>query len=343
MQHMKWIVALLWLLALLLAGWTLRQLPFAAIGSTISALAITDWLWWILLNAVILLLAALRWDFVTRALGSKLALGLLFRLRQAGSAVSFLTPGPHFGGEPLQLYWLYRHGRLPLHRAMLSLGLDRFFEMFTNFSVLLAGVLMLATTSTLAARDSLQIITVLSLTLLAMLAAALVVLRQPQWLTTRFEALAQRWRQHQRLSRIDSQWQQLGAELRTAVTTQRPRLLLALVLSILGWIALLAELQLLLHFLGLALTPAAFILLIVAMRLAMLLPMPGGIGSIEAALLWSFQLLQLPAAAAIGLIALTRLRDAVVLLIGLYCLYLGRNHPGRSDLEHTNADNPPRH
>ena len=101
--------------------------------------------------------------------------------------------------------------------------------------------------------------------------------------------------------------------------------------------------QLLLHFLGLVLTPAAFILLIVAMRLAMLLPMPGGIGSIEAALLWSFQLLQLPAAAAIGLIALTRLRDAVVLLIGLYCLYLGRNHPGRSDLEHTNADNPPRH
>lgn len=124
MQHMKWIVALLWLLALLLAGWTLRQLPFAAISSTISALAIADWLWWILLNAVILLLAALRWDFVTRALGSKLALCLLFRLRQAGSAVSFLTPGPHFGGEPLQLYWLYRQGKLPLHRAMLSLGLE---------------------------------------------------------------------------------------------------------------------------------------------------------------------------------------------------------------------------
>ena len=42
------------LLALLLAGWTLRQLPFEAIATTITALAVDDWLWWILLNAVIL-------------------------------------------------------------------------------------------------------------------------------------------------------------------------------------------------------------------------------------------------------------------------------------------------
>lgn len=325
MHRIKWIVALLWLLALLLAGWTLSQLPFAAIATTITALHTTDWLWWVLLNVVILLVATLRWNAVTHALCSKVPLRLLFCFRQAGSAVSFLTPGPHFGGEPLQLYWLYRQGKLPLHRAMLSLGLDRFFEMFTNFSVLLAGVLILATTSTLTASDSLQIIGALVLTLLVMIAAARMLLRQPQWLTTRLEALAERWRQHPRLSRIDSQWQQLGSELRTAVATQHPRLLLALLLSLAGWIALLAELQLLLHFLGLTLTPAAFILLIVAMRLAMLLPMPGGIGSIEAAMLWCFQLLQLPATAAIGLIALTRLRDAIVLLIGLCCLWVARN------------------
>lgn len=53
----------------------------------------------------------------------------------------------------------------------------------------------------------------------------------------------------------------------------------------------------------------------------MLLPVPGGIGTIEASLLWSFQYLGFPASAAVGLIALIRLRDALVLLIGAGCLF----------------------
>jgi len=62
------------------------------------------------------------------------------------------------------------------------------------------------------------------------------------------------------------------------------------------------------------------VMIMVGMRLAMLLPVPGGIGTIEASLLWSFSLLGLPVAAAATLIALIRLRDAVVLIIGLLCL-----------------------
>ena len=62
------------------------------------------------------------------------------------------------------------------------------------------------------------------------------------------------------------------------------------------------------------------VLILVAMRLALLLPLPGGVGTLEASVLWSFQTLDLPASAAIGVIALMRLRDALVLLAGLLCL-----------------------
>jgi uncharacterized membrane protein YbhN (UPF0104 family) len=54
----------------------------------------------------------------------------------------------------------------------------------------------------------------------------------------------------------------------------------------------------------------------------MLLPLPGGIGTVEASVLWSFNTLGLPASAAIGLIALMRLRDAIMLLAGLLSLRL---------------------
>lgn len=66
----------------------------------------------------------------------------------------------------------------------------------------------------------------------------------------------------------------------------------------------------------------AFLLILVAMRLAFLLPLPAGIGSLEAALVWAFQILHLPNDAVLGLIALIRLRDVVMLITGLACLRL---------------------
>jgi glycosyltransferase 2 family protein len=51
-------------------------------------------------------------------------------------------------------------------------------------------------------------------------------------------------------------------------------------------------------------------------RLAFLLPLPGGIGSVEAGLFWAFQALALPLPAAAALIVLMRLRDVIILLTG---------------------------
>ncbi len=317
---MRWLVALLWLAALLLATWTLAQLPFGAIGQTLSTLTLADSLLWLLLNAAILATAAWRWRQLAAALQAPLPLVMLLRLRLAGSTVNFLTPGPHLGGEPLQLYWLYRLCGLPLQRAMLVLGLDRFFELGTNFTVLLTAVALLALSSTLALQDSLQVALFLLLVLFALCFCARLVLRQPVWLTARLQQLAQRWQQHPRLQQIDSHWQQLGSGLRAAIDTRQPRLWQALGLSLLGWLLLVTELALLLHYAGVTPTLTRLLLILVAMRLAMLLPTPGGLGTVEAALLWSFQLLQLAPEAAIGLMALIRLRDAVVLVAGLWCL-----------------------
>ena len=61
-------------------------------------------------------------------------------------------------------------------------------------------------------------------------------------------------------------------------------------------------------------------LILVAMRLAFLLPLPGGIGTLEASLFWVFQILGLPLTVAISVMALMRLRDAITLVIGLYCV-----------------------
>jgi uncharacterized membrane protein YbhN (UPF0104 family) len=77
---------------------------------------------------------------------------------------------------------------------------------------------------------------------------------------------------------------------------------------------------LVLSFFNIALSSSGLVLILVAMRLALLLPLPGGIGTLEASVFWSFQALGLPAGAALGVIAIMRLRDVLVLIAGVLCV-----------------------
>lgn len=328
MQRATLFTLLLWLVALGLGSWTLAQLPLAEISHSIASLTLPQWIFWLGLNALIILVLALRWQILTQALAAPVNLLKLLFIRQAGQAVSFITPGPQFGGEPLQVYWLYKYG-LPLRKALLSLGLDRFFELWVNFSVLLLAVLLLLNgigdtrsdgniNNTIG--DWQTALVPLLIFLGLMLSLAWILIKQPQWIHDRLERIAARWQHNHRLNNINQHWQSLGDDLRIALRTQKTRFLLAILLSLLGWAGLLGELYLILRFVGIEADLHSFLIILVAMRMALLLPMPGGIGTLEASVLWSFHTLNLPASAALGLIALMRVRDAIVLVIGLACL-----------------------
>ncbi len=333
---------LLWLLALALLGWSLRQLPLAAMLDRIGQIAWGDLLLWIAVNLVILYLAVTRWQILTHTVQCPLPLTTLFRLRQAGSAVSFVTPGPQFGGEPLQLYWLHRSSGLAMHQAIAALGLERFMETATNFAVLLAGLALLLYSAMGPAGEWLEAAVLLALALAALLIMAALAIRHPDWLADRLQRFAGRWGTVVNPDRGNSDGVDIHQEtrpsaregylalidlLRQALTTHRATVGLAVLVSLLGWAALLFELAVLLHALGLKPTVHDIVLIMVAMRLAMLLPVPGGLGTIEGSLVWSFGLLGLPLAAAGGLIALSRLRDAVMLLIGFVCMGSFKRQP----------------
>ena len=88
--------------------------------------------------------------------------------------------------------------------------------------------------------------------------------------------------------------------------------------SCLAWAGMIVEFWFLL---GLAQVPfdgTDFILLFTVMRLAFLL-LPGGIGSVEAGLFWSFQALGLPLSMAANVV-LMRVRDLSLLLSGAVAL-----------------------
>lgn len=320
MSRLKSLPLLLWLAALLLAGWVLGRLPFARIVDSINTLSAGQWLGWIALNLGIISLSTQRWQLLTNMLKLPINFGELLLIRQAGQAVSFITPGPQFGGEPLQIYWLHRGRQAPLHRSLLALGLDRFYELWINFSVLLLAMLLLASPAGHVG-DWRYILSILAIMLLALSLFGRLMLQQPQRISAWLNRLTRQWQRHPRLQNSHTHWQQLTTELKQAVAKQKRVLLQAFMMSLYGWAGLIAELWLLLSFFGLETDFSAFLLIFVSMRLSFLLPLPGGVGSLEAVLFWDFHTLNLPLEAAMGLIALMRLRDAAMLLAGLGCLW----------------------
>lgn len=325
MPHYKLITLLLWLVAFALVGWVLSQMPLDSIAQTMATLTWTDWFAWSGSNLAVILIGTQRWRVLTRMLRLPVSFVQLLLVRQAGQSVSFITPGPQFGGEPLQIYWLYKRFGIAVHSAVLALGLDRFYELWINFAVLILGVALLLSPAAVipamrTSADWQEVLLILLMVVLIMTLIGWTLLRRPLWISQHTEKLAQRWLQNPRLQKIDDHWQALGSDLQSAVSTQKPALLRAFALSLLTWGGIVAEMVLVLHILDINVTMSGVILILVATRLALLLPLPGGIGTLEASLLWSFQSLGLPASAAVGVIALMRLRDAIVLVSGLLCL-----------------------
>ncbi len=315
-----------WLIALILLVTTLSQLPLHYVLTGIQSLNLINWISWMSLNAVIILLLTWRWHLLIQAFSAFIPFLKLLYIRQGGQTVSFITPGPQFGGEPLQIYWLYKKS-VPLSTSIFSLGLDRLMELVANLSVLLlAALLLLSTNDSHVIVSNIQIIFFLLIAIVIFLCGTVVLfLYRPDWINRQVRRVSARWQQNEHFQNLGQHWKSIGNDWQALVFERKGFLFAAVLLSLLGWVGLLAELWLVLYFVDVSLDLYSFLLILLALRMALLLPIPGGIGTVEAAVFWSFTSLDLSAQSAISLIALIRLRDAILLLTGFYCLKVADN------------------
>ncbi|MGY8814126.1 MAG: lysylphosphatidylglycerol synthase transmembrane domain-containing protein [Gammaproteobacteria bacterium] len=320
MSRYKLIQSLTLLFGVLMAAVILSQLPVSSIKESVSGLSASQWLAWTVLNLIIIATYGLRWFVLIKPLKLSVNYFQLLLIRQAGQAISFITPGPQFGGEPLQVFWLWRKFSSPGQSALLAVALDRFYELWVNFFILLFGILILLSSPAVNYADwkSLGGVLILLISILSLMGWMLVHKRQrvAGWI----QRLVSRWKLNAKLQDLDTHWNSMSLLLEEVVTQNKGVLVFAFIISIFGWAGMLVEIGLLLSFFNISLSFSDFVFLFVAIRLAFLLPLPGGIGTLEAAVFWAFLSLELPAIAAIGIIALMRLRDGIVLIANIASL-----------------------
>lgn len=312
-----------WLIAGLLLLWVLRRVPLQESWQTLRGLSFVQIGSLVLLNFLILVTLNGRWWLILRGQGYRIPFFTLFGYRVAAFGLSYFTPGPQFGGEPLQVYLVEKKHNTPRPAAIAAMTLDKALELTLNFTFLFVGVVVILQSRLLGVvgRET----SVIPLILLAIPLGFLLAIWfdwQPITRTMQIGEQLPLWKNR-------PAWQatyQRGHMAANAAEVeahqfcrQSPRMfLLALLISIIGWLLMITEFWLMVSFLGLQLSVVQLLIALTAARITFLLLLPGGIGVFEAGQAFAFGAMGLNPAIGISASLLIRGRDVILGVVGLW-------------------------
>lgn len=277
----------------------------------------------VMINILMALAMTSRWWLILQALGYHIGYGFLVGYRTAANAVSYFTPGPQFGGEPLQVYLLHRVHRVPADASTLSVAMEKLMELAANFTFLLIGILCVIRLNVhqgfLGGKTLLIPI--------ALLAAPVGILwavwagKKP--FSRLFLMMEKRYslKGKEETSRFLKfiKTIRFSEDRAEAIFRERPAILFqATLFSVLHWACILGEFWLIFHFLGATLTAIQVIVIVTAARLAFLTPLPGGAGALEASQVLIVTSFGFNPALGLGACLIMRARDLIFGSIGLW-------------------------
>ncbi len=328
-QHVLQILP--WLIAGILLIWVLRRVPLQESWQTLQRLTFIQIGSLVLLNFLILVTLNGRWWLILRGQGYRVPFFTLFGYRLAAFGLSYFTPGPQFGGEPLQVYLVEKEHNTPRPAAIAAMTLDKALELTLNFAFLLIGVVVILQSRLLGIGEHETAVSassaqaVIPLFLLAIPLGFLFAVWFDWPPITKAMQLGERlplWNKR-------PAWHvtyQRGHKAAHATETeahqfcrQSPHMfLLALLISIISWLLMIAEFWLMVSFLGLQLSLLQLIIALTAARITFLLLLPGGIGVFEAGQAFAFGAMGLNPALGISASLLIRGRDVILGVTGLW-------------------------
>lgn len=304
-----------WLIGVGLLILIIRSVSFEEVVATLTRLRLWQIGALLLANAFILLTITGRWWILLRGLGHNVPFPPLFVYRLGAFGLSYFTPGPHVGGEILQVAMVEREHGVPRSDSLAAVALDKAIEFTINLTFLILGIAAILQWR-IVPRDFGQQAIGLALALLILPLAYLVATALGYYPASRVgRPLARRWpRLTAAVDTVEESEIQVGRYFPRAPIA----FILAVVVTLIGWAALILEYWLMIYFLGVELSLPQLVAALTAARLSILMFLPAGLGALEASQTTVFSLLGLDPAVGISASLLIRLRDTALGLLGLW-------------------------
>lgn len=317
-------------LLLILAGllyFALRNAPVTEIWNALRQLKLSQIGFLLVINAAVILAMTARWWIIVRAENPSVPFWPLVRYRLAVFGLSYFTPGPQVGGEPLQVFYLKQNHGLTFARATSTVIMDKLLEFLANFLLIGAGL-------TAAFRAGIfsgsgpqppgSLVPMAAILLWPIL--HLVLLHRGRYPISGLVRLAAPLLGNPAWARLI-----IVSERMAASFTRRrlPALLAALFFSLLAWGGMAAEYFLMAEFLNAHLSFEQILAALTAALFAFLMPLPGGLGALEASQVYALTAMGYAPSIGISLSLFMRARDLLnggvgLLLAGKFVRDIGR-------------------
>ncbi|HKJ27449.1 MAG TPA: lysylphosphatidylglycerol synthase transmembrane domain-containing protein [Anaerolineales bacterium] len=319
------------LIVLILSGllwWALKKAPLEEIGVTLKRLTLAQIGILLAINVAVILLITARWWLIARAGKRSTPFLPLVWYRLSVFGLSYFTPGPQVGGEPLQVIYLQQnHGFTYVH-ATSTVIMDKLIEFLANFILLAVGLWAVFRTDLLSIIDNPSTVWLSGLGILLVWPILHISLLYRNILPASKVLNALPFiPQKSKAVRMVT----LSEKLAAAFCQRHPRVLLGTIgVSILSLVGITAEYFLMADFLGIRLDVIEIFAALTLLQLAFLVPLPGGLGALEASQVFALGAFGQPASAAISLTLLQRARDILNGGLGLLIAGKGLHRPDRS-------------
>jgi len=306
----------------LLLYFAFRNAPLIDIWNTLTSLKLWQIGLILLINAFVIVCITARWWIIVRAENPSVPFLPMIGYRLSVFAVSYFTFGPQVGGEPLQIIYLQRNHGLTSARATSAVIMDKLLEFLVNFVLIGVGawaIVRVGLFSENGSRLTLSLIAVgvvlLSLPLVqiillynGILPISKILLSQP-FIQKKSKAV--------RLILVSER-------MASAFCRKHVRAMsLSIFVSLAAIAGITIEYYLMVFFLGMQINVIQIFAALTAMQIAFLMPVPGGLGALEASQVFALGAFGQTASAAISLTLLMRARD--ILNGGIGLLLAGRS------------------
>jgi uncharacterized protein (TIRG00374 family) len=291
----------------LLLWWALRNVPLIAIWETIRQLRGWQIMALLLINVAVVALMAARWWIIVRADNRRMPFLPLVGYRLSAFGVSYFTPGPQVGGEPLQVIYLQKNYGLTYARATSAVIMDKLLEFLVNFLLLAVGAWAVFRVGLIPDNGGRPTLSLIGLAMLLLWPLVHIILlfhgRYPVSAILRWQPFIP---QQTKLIRLIIVSERMAASF---CNRHLQAMLAAIAVSVLSVAGIVAEYILMVNFLGMQLSAIQVFAALTALQLAFLMPLPGGLGALEASQVFALGVFGQPASAAISLVLLQRARD----------------------------------
>jgi uncharacterized protein (TIRG00374 family) len=300
--------------------WVFLAAPLAEIWSSLKQLHLWQIVTLLAVSFIAILFMTLRWWLVVRAENSKAPFVQMIGYRLAAFGMSYFTPGPQVGGEPLQILYLRRNHQMTVARSTATVIMDKLLEFLVNVLFLAAGLYAVIGQGLFPLTGNQLFGGLIPLLLLIMIPPVHLVLlyigKFP--VSSLVLAIQNRIGRKKPLRLVTVSERMAGIFMR-----RHPWAMLSAILaSALAWICMWAEYWLMAQFILVDMTVWQALAGMTLLQIAFMFPLPAGLGAMEASQVFVLGAMGFPPSAGLTMSLLMRGRD--MLIGGLGLLRAGR-------------------